>query len=157
MRCLADVAGTVPRALAQPGRHVSARDVTVAAPAVLLLLTDPDQWPAAQRPSITPGAGCELYEAEIPAPTPRTASLAESVMGVWAAPHPRRRCLWEGTRVQAQVRDLAHSLAAADTFSDGQEMLQRSQLPPAKRPFLGALCIPRTLHPHRVCNLFWST
>lgn len=107
------------------------------ATAVLLLLEDPDQWPATQRPSITPGAGCELYEAEIPAPTLQTASLAESVMGVWASPHPRRRCPWEGSRVQvqAQVRDLVHSLAAADTFSDSRKCCRGASLLPPRGLF----------------------
>lgn len=39
------------------------------------------------------------YEAEIPALTLQTASLAESVMNVWAGQHPSSGCPWEGTRV----------------------------------------------------------
>lgn len=49
-----------PGASAPHCRHMSAHDVNVAARVVLLFGYDWDQWPAAQKPSITPGAGCEI-------------------------------------------------------------------------------------------------
>lgn len=104
-----DVTRQSPRgASAVACRHVSAHGVNVAATVVLLFGKVPDQWQAAQRPSITPGARCASQEAEIPILTPPIASLAESfVDGHVGRQNPSRGYPCRELLVKLWVRGLA--------------------------------------------------